>query len=117
MNSFFSHLETRARAINSLLCVGSTRTRPIWPRRPRLPARDFCLRLIAATADVAVAFKPNAAFFEQFGAEGIAALRDVIVAVPDEVPVLLDAKRGDIASTAEAYAAPHSRRWAPTPSR
>ena len=53
---------------------------------------------------MAAAFKPNAAFFEQFGAEGMAALRDVIAAVPDEVPVLLDAKRGDIASTAEAYA-------------
>ena len=53
---------------------------------------------------MAAAFKPNAAFFEQFGAEGVAALRDVIAAVPDEVPVLFDAKRGDIASTAEAYA-------------
>ena len=53
---------------------------------------------------MAAAFKPNAAFFEQFGAEGMAALRDVIATVPDEVPVLLDAKRGDIASTAEAYA-------------
>ena len=62
---------------------------------------------------VAVAFKPNAAFFEALGAEGFAALRQVIAAVPDDVPVVLDAKRGDIASTAEAYARSRSRRWAP----
>ena len=104
MNSFFSRLETRARAINSLLCVGLDPHPADLAAPTATAARDFCLRLIAATADVAVAFKPNAAFFEQFGAEGIAALRDVIAAVPDEVPVLLDAKRGDIASTAEAYA-------------
>ena len=104
MTSFFSRLETRARAINSLLCVGLD-PHPADLAAPTAgAARDFCLRLIAATADVAAAFKPNAAFFEQFGAEGMAALRDVIAAVPDEVPVLLDAKRGDIASTAEAYA-------------
>ena len=104
MTSFFSRLETRARAINSLLCVGLD-PHPADLATPTADAaRDFCLRLIEATADVAAAFKPNAAFFEQFGAEGMAALRDVIAAVPDEVPVLLDAKRGDIASTAEAYA-------------
>ena len=91
-------------AINSLLCVGLDPHPADLAAPTAAAARDFCLRLIEATADVAVAFKPNAAFFEQFGAEGMAALRDVIAAVPDEVPVLLDAKRGDIASTAEAYA-------------
>ena len=104
MSSFFSRLETRARAINSLLCVGLDPHPADLAAPTAAAARDFCLRLIAATADVAAAFKPNAAFFEQFGAEGMAALRDVIAAVPAEVPVLLDAKRGDIASTAEAYA-------------
>ena len=104
MTSFFSRLETRARTINSLLCVGLD-PHPADLAAPTADAaRDFCLHLIAATSDVAAAFKPNAAFFEQFGAEGMAALRDVIAAVPEEVPVLLDAKRGDIASTAEAYA-------------
>jgi uridine monophosphate synthetase len=104
MTSFFSRLETRARAINSLLCVGLDPHPADLAAPTAAAARDFCLRLIAATADVAAAFKPNAAFFEQFGAEGMAALRDVIAAVPDDVPVILDAKRGDIASTAEAYA-------------
>ena len=104
MTSFFSRLETRARAVNSRLCVGLDPHPADLAAPTAAAARDFCLRLIEATADVAAAFKPNAAFFEQFGAEGMAALRDVIAAVPDEVPVLLDAKRGDIASTAEAYA-------------
>ena len=65
---------------------------------------DFCLRLIEATWELAAAYKPNAAFFEALGAEGFAALREVISAVPQGIPVILDAKRGDIASTARAYA-------------
>jgi uridine monophosphate synthetase len=67
-------------------------------------ARDFCLRLVDATADLAAAYKPNSAFFEVFGADGLRLLEQLIAALPDEVPVILDAKRGDIASTAQAYA-------------
>ena len=104
MTSFFSRLEARTRTIGSLLCVGLDPHPADLAAPTAAAARDFCLRLIAATADVAAAFKPNAAFFEQFGPDGMAALRDVIAAVPNDVPVLLDAKRGDIASTAEAYA-------------
>ncbi len=104
--SFFQRLEARARAVDSLLCVG------LDPHPADLPggvasaqaARDFCLRLIDATVDHAAAFKPNAAFFEDLGSEGWEALAEVIAAVPAEIPVVLDAKRGDIASTAEAYA-------------
>jgi uridine monophosphate synthetase len=107
MASFFEHLEARARAVDSLLCIG------LDPHPADLPAgsaptpaaaRDFCLRLIDATADLAAAFKPNAAFFEDLGPQGWQALAEVIAAVPPEIPVILDAKRGDIASTAEAYA-------------
>ncbi len=104
MTSFFSRLEARARQIGSLLCVGLDPHPADLPAPTAAAAHDFCLRLIAATADVAAAFKPNAAFFEAFGADGMTALRDVIAAVPGDVPVVLDAKRGDIASTAEAYA-------------
>ena len=104
MTSFFSRLEARARQIGSLLCVGLDPHPADLSAPTAAAARDFCLRLIEATAGVAAAFKPNAAFFEAFGPEGAAALRDVIAAVPDGVPVILDAKRGDIASTAEAYA-------------
>jgi orotidine 5'-phosphate decarboxylase subfamily 2 len=59
--------------------------------------------LVEQTAPLVAAFKPNSAFFEAL-AGGMEALAEVIAAVPAEIPVLLDAKRGDIASTAEAYA-------------
>ncbi|MFM8322055.1 MAG: orotidine-5'-phosphate decarboxylase, partial [Chloroflexota bacterium] len=101
---FFSRLEARARQAGSLLCVGLDPHGKELPEQTAAAARDFCLRLIEATADTAAAFKPNAAFFERFGAPGWQALQQVIAAVPDGIPVILDAKRGDIASTAQAYA-------------
>ncbi len=97
--SFFEQLEQRAREIDSLLCVG------LDPRaQDATSAREECFHLIEVTSEYALAFKPNAAFFEAFGAAGVAALKDVIARVPPEIPVILDAKRGDIADTAEAYA-------------
>jgi uridine monophosphate synthetase len=97
---FFEWLEQRARQVNSLLCVG------LDPRgNDAVTVRDECRRLIDATAEVACAFKPNSAFFERLGPPGLAALREVIAHIPAGVPVILDAKRGDIADTAAAYAA------------
>ncbi len=101
---FFSMLGERAERINSLLCVGLDPHGELLPEPTADAARDFCFRLIDATADVALTFKPNSAFFEAFGSAGFAALKDVIAHVPESIPVILDAKRGDIASTAEAYA-------------
>lgn len=104
IQSFFSRLEERARKLDSLLCVGLDPHPADLAEDTASAARDFCLRLISATQDLTVAFKPNAAFFEAYGAEGWQALADVIDAIPADVPVILDAKRGDISSTAEAYA-------------
>ncbi len=99
MTNFSALLTASARSRDTLLCVG------LDPRGGSPEAlRADCLRLITATAPFAAAFKPNYAFFEAFGAEGIAALRDVIGAVPEGIPVILDAKRGDIAETSEASA-------------
>jgi uridine monophosphate synthetase len=96
--NFFDRLEQRAREIDSLLCVG------LDPRGTDADAvREECLRLIDATAAYACAFKPNSAFFEALGADGLRVLHDVIAHVPGGIPVILDAKRGDIADTAEAY--------------
>jgi uridine monophosphate synthetase len=102
--TFFSNLDERARNIDSLLCVGLDPHPGDLAQPTAQAASDFCLRLIEATAGLALAFKPNAAFFEIYGAAGWEALRQVIAAVPPEIPVVLDAKRGDIASTARAYA-------------
>lgn len=103
-NSFFERLERRARETGSLLCVGLDPHPADLAEPSAQAALGFCLGLARQTAPFALAFKPNAAFFEAFGAEGWAALRELIRALPQEVPVILDAKRGDIASTAEAYA-------------
>ncbi len=117
METFFSFLEKRVDDCSSLLCVGldphvsDIRTDGQLPVPTAASALDFCLTLVKATAPYAAAFKPNAAFFEVFGAEGWTALKQVIEAIDEEskrlgsmIPVVLDAKRGDIASTAEAYA-------------
>jgi len=104
MASFFSVLENRALQIDSLLCIGLDPYPADLPAPTAEAAKEFCLRLIEMTAPLAVAFKPNAAFFEALGPDGWKALQDVISAIPAGIPVILDAKRGDIASTAEAYA-------------
>jgi uridine monophosphate synthetase len=101
--SFFARLTDRCLSIDSLLCIGLDPHVELLRQATAEEARDFCWRLIEATADQACAFKPNSAFFEVFGAEGWTALREVIAVVPEGIPVILDAKRGDIASTAHAY--------------
>ena len=60
--------------------------------------------IVEQTADLVCCYKPNIAFYEQFGLEGLEALRRTLAVIPDDIPVLLDAKRGDIGSTATAYA-------------
>lgn len=111
MESFFSFLEKRVDDCSSLLCIGLDPHIPDLKEPTAASARDFCLNLVKQTSRYAAAFKPNAAFFEVFGAEGWIALKEVVDAIQEEsnrigsmIPVILDAKRGDIASTAEAYA-------------
>jgi uridine monophosphate synthetase len=104
MPTFFETLDQRAKAIDSLLCVGLDPHPQDLPKQTGQAARDFCLKIIDATRAYALAYKPNAAFFEALGPEGWSALKDVIAAIPDDIPVILDAKRGDISSTARAYA-------------
>ncbi len=111
METFFTFLEKRVDDCSSLLCVGLDPHVSELKSPTPASALDFCLNLVKQTAPYAAAFKPNAAFFEVFGAEGWTALKQVIEAIDEEskrlgslIPVVLDAKRGDIASTAEAYA-------------
>ncbi len=105
MQSFFTRLEARAWERGTLLCVGLDPHPEDLPAPTAEAARDFALRLIEATAPYALAFKPNAAFYEIYGPAGWQALAEVIAAArATGAPVILDAKRGDIASTARAYA-------------
>ncbi len=105
--SFRDQLTAVMRARASLLCVGLDPDPALLPASVRDaddPVYDFCAAIIEATADVACAFKPNIAFFEGLGPRGFATLHRVIAAVPAGIPVIIDAKRGDIGSTAAAYA-------------
>ena len=100
--TFRERYEAASTANDSLLCVG------LDPDPGRIPDGvgmiEFLESIVEATADLVCCFKPNAAFFESRGPEGVEELRTLIAGIPDEVPVLLDAKRGDIGHTAEHYA-------------
>jgi uridine monophosphate synthetase len=105
MTSFAELLNARARSIQSLLCVGLDPHPDLLSSSTATAAREFCLRIIRETAELALACKPNIAFFEAFGSEGIRALEDVIGECRAQgALVILDAKRGDIGDTSKAYA-------------
>lgn len=107
MNLFFDSLESRSLKINSRLCVG------LDPRMEKIsapyskeddPVFAFNKMIIDETSDFACCYKPNFAFYEALGIKGLEALQKTIAYIPDDIPVIADAKRGDIGSTAEAYA-------------
>jgi orotidine 5'-phosphate decarboxylase subfamily 2 len=85
----------------SLLCVGLDPDASLGT--PQAVER-FCLDVLDATLEHCAAVKPNLAFFEQFGPDGLRVLQRVRERVPADRVLILDAKRGDIGSTAEAYA-------------
>jgi uridine monophosphate synthetase len=94
---------------DSLLCAGLDPRPDRFPPQMRAqPDPTFTLNktIIDATADLVCAYKPNFAFYEAQGLEGLAALKRTVEYIHNvtDVPVILDAKRGDIGSTAEAYA-------------
>jgi orotidine-5'-phosphate decarboxylase len=64
----------------------------------------FNRAIIEATQDLVCAYKPNLAFYEALGLEGLKALLETVAAVPDGIPVIGDAKRGDVGHSAQAYA-------------
>jgi orotidine-5'-phosphate decarboxylase len=107
VTSYLDRLAARAAATRTVLCLG------IDPDPAALPAafepdvggvERFARLLVDAGAPHAAAVKPNLAFFEAFGSAGLAALERVRAAIPADVPVVIDAKRGDIGSTAARQA-------------
>ncbi len=100
--SFFTDLEKRIAAANSLLCVG------LDPDSARLPASvnifQFNQAIIAATHPFACAYKMNFAFYEAAGPEGFGLLKESLWHIPQDIPVIADAKRADIGNTSKAYA-------------
>ena len=86
----------------STLCIGIDVHDELLPKNFEL--KDFIQNMIDNTSDLVCAYKPNIAFFEKRGSEGIELLKEIIAYIPEDTPVILDAKRGDIGSTAQAYA-------------
>jgi len=100
--SFNDKLAAAVRQNDSLVCVGLDTDPAQLP--PGLSMLDFNRAIIAATSDLVCAYKINLAFYEAQGSDGYAALEQAIKDVPQSVPVIADAKRGDIGNTARAYA-------------
>ena len=106
--TFLTLLAQAERSNQSLVCVGLDPDPAKFPLHWRGDASkifDFCAAIVDATADQAIAFKPQIAYFAAHGAEGqLERLMAHMRANAPQVPVILDAKRGDIGSTAEQYA-------------
>ncbi len=99
---FRAKYEAAVERNDSLLCVGLDPDPALMPAG--VDSVDFLRSIIEATSDLVCCYKPNAAFFEADGKAGVAALRAVIEAIPEQIPVLLDAKRGDIGNSSAFYA-------------
>ncbi len=106
--TFIDQLRTAERQNGSLLCVGLDPEPAKFPDKYKGDANkiyDFCAAIVDATADLVIAFKPQIAYFAAHRAEAqLEQLMAHIRRAAPQVPIILDAKRGDIGSTAEQYA-------------
>jgi orotidine-5'-phosphate decarboxylase len=106
--TFLDRLRAAERGNGSMLCVGLDPEPSRFPGALRGDASriyDFCARIVDATADLTIAFKPQIAYFAAHRAEAqLERLMEHMRRNAPLVPVILDAKRGDIGSTAEQYA-------------
>ena len=106
--NFLDMLRAAERQNHSMLCVGLDPEPTKFPDRIKGDANkiyDFCAAIVDATADLAISFKPQIAYFAAHRAEGqLERLMEHMRRVAPQVPIILDAKRGDIGSTAEQYA-------------
>ncbi len=101
--TFAQKLERACGEKESLLCVGlDPRVGPQEDPFERILEQNRLL--IEETLPHTACYKPNIAFYEAHGPQGLKALEETLKLIPEGVPIILDAKRGDIGSTAEAYA-------------
>ncbi|MEO8631750.1 MAG: orotidine-5'-phosphate decarboxylase [Chloroflexota bacterium] len=105
--SFLTKLAESSRARDSIVCVGLDPEPDLIPEMlgsgPQAALR-FLRRVIRATSDYACAYKPNLAFYERYGSAAFDILGLALQAIPDDIPVIIDAKRGDVPNTSAAYA-------------
>jgi len=114
--SFRDRLSAAARHNGSLICVGlDPDLNRFPPSLATLPPKQAIVRfnraIIEATKDLVCAYKPNLGFYAAFGVPGIEALVETKKMIPDEIPVILDCKAGDLAVTSEGYARGYLETW------
>ena len=100
--NFIEKLIAASRKNKSLLCIGLDPDPKLMP--DKVGIFEFSKAIIDATSDLVCAYKPNLAFYEALGNDGFDALKHTVDYIPEDVPVIGDAKRGDIGNTAKAYA-------------
>lgn len=98
---FSEKLRAAQKASNSFLCVGLDPD-PELMAHPHIPS--FLQEIVDATSDLVCAYKPNLAFFEALGMGGMQIMLESLRSVPKHIPIIADAKRGDIGNTAGFYA-------------
>ena len=106
--AYLDRLAARAARVGSVLCLGLDPDPAALPdgfSRDLAGVEAFASLIVEAASPYAAALKPNLAFFESFGSAGMAALERIRARLPGDLPVIADAKRGDIGSTAAHQAA------------
>jgi orotidine-5'-phosphate decarboxylase len=98
---FVDKLLVASRRSKSLLCVGLD---PDPGLMPEVSLLEFNKAIVDATVDLVCAYKPNLAFYEALGIDGLKVLKKTIEHIPGHIPIIGDGKRGDIGNTAKAYA-------------
>ena len=104
---FIEKLKKASSKNNSLLCVGLDTELEKIPKfllGEKDPIFSFNQKIIDSTSDLVCAYKPNLAFYEAYGIKGLEALKKTCEYIPENIPIILDAKRGDIGNTSKMYA-------------
>lgn len=105
---YAERLQRRLEQTGSRLCVG------LDPRPEGASAAsvlDTLRKVVGETWEYAASFKPNMAYFEAMGLQGLDVLEKLLAEMPEEVPVILDAKRSDIGETQKYYAQGYFQHW------
>ncbi len=100
--NFVDKLLQAGKKNNSLVCVGLDPDPKLMPAK--IGVYEFNKAIIEATSDLVCAYKPNLAFYEAMGDDGMEVFSKTVKCVPSHIPVIADAKRGDIGNTSKAYA-------------
>jgi len=100
--NFIQKMKMSIASRKSFLCVGLDPDPRLMP--PGISLNEFILGIVKSTSDLACSYKINFAFFESMGEKGFAHLKFARDCVPEDIPVIADAKRADIGNTSRQYA-------------